>query len=335
MNPGFFWILKALLSHYWRHPWQTLFLCVGLVSGVGLWSAVQIINQHAEASYQQGQSLLGAQANYWVRSRSDTGIEQSLYIKLRRDGFRQVIPVVELEVSTAQGISVSIVATDLLTLPKNVFDSDQSTQDFAETWLKFVQPPFRAWVPAVLAAELGLEQGEQIELRDGRLLPPALIQTRQQQGRRVLVDIGAALSLSGSDRLSYLTVGKITPHEHARLTASLPDHLELIENQQHIDLQQLTASLHSHLAAMSLLSFAVGLFIVFNAVRFSLWYRRTTLLDLRLMGCDLRQLFGAILLETLVWSLLGTALGCPPWNQSRNPDRPRDWHARRESARSS
>jgi putative ABC transport system permease protein len=48
---------------------------------------------------------------------------------------------------------------------------------------------------------------------------------------------------------------------------------------------------------------------VFNAVRFSLWYRRATLLDLRLMGCDRRHLVGAILLETLAWSLLGTALG--------------------------
>ena len=62
--------------------------------------------------------------------------------------------------------------------------------------------------------------------------------------------------------------------------------------------QQLTDSLHSHLTAMSLLSFAVGLFIVFNAVRFSLWYRRATLLDLRLMGCASHQLFSAILLAS-------------------------------------
>jgi len=34
---GFSWVLKALLSHYWRHPWQTLFLAIGLVSGVALW----------------------------------------------------------------------------------------------------------------------------------------------------------------------------------------------------------------------------------------------------------------------------------------------------------
>lgn len=309
MNTGFYWILKAVLSHYWRHPWQTLFLTIGLVAGVGLWSAVQIINQHAEASYQQAQSLLGSQASHWIRSRRDEGIEQATYIELRRAGFRQVIPVIELEVSTAAGVSISIIATDLLALPETVFDGEQSTQDFSSTWLEFVQPPYRAWVPAVLAAELDLEEGTQLELRDGRKLPPALFQAREQQGRRVLVDIGAAMSLSGSNRFSYLGVGEITPAEFARLAASLPGSLELIENQQHLDLQELTASLHSHLTAMSLLSFAVGLFIVFNAVRFSLWYRRATLLDLRLMGCDLRHLLAAILFETLVWSLIGTALG--------------------------
>jgi len=309
VNGGFWWVIKALLSHYWRHPWQTLFLSIGLVAGVALWSAVQIINQHAEDSYRQAQSLLGVQAHYWIRSRRDEGIDPDTYIRLRRDGFRQLFPLIELEVSTAQGASISIIATDLLALPRDSFDAGESTREFSQTWLNFIQPPYRAWVPAVLAQELGLESGEQLELRDGRQLPPALIQTHAQQGRRVLMDIGAALALSGQDRFSYLAVGRITPHRFDLLAASLPDHLELIENQQHVDLRELTQSLHSHLTAMSLLSFAVGLFIVFNAVRFSLWYRRSTLLDLRLMGCDNRLLVLAILLETLLWSLLGSAVG--------------------------
>lgn len=309
MNAGFFWILKALLSHYWRHPWQTLFLCVGLVAGVGLWSAVQIVNQHAETSYRQAQSLLGAQASYWIRSRRGQDIEQALYIDLRRAGFRQIFPLIELEASTASGISISIIATDLLALPDDPYSGSDDTQDFSDSWLEMVQAPYRAWVPAVLAQELGLKPGERLRLRDGRLLPLALIQAREQQGRRVLLDIGAAQSLAPSDGFSYLAVGSIAPRAYQRLAASLPDHLELIENQQHIDLQDLTASLHSHLSAMSLLSFAVGLFIVFNAVRFSLWYRRATLLDLRLLGCASAQLVAAILAETLVWSLLGTALG--------------------------
>ena len=90
LRGSFYWVLKALLSHYWRHPWQTLFLIVGLMTGVGLWSAVQIINSHAEASYQQANSLLGAQATYWVRSQSEQGVSQAKYIELRRAGFRQV-----------------------------------------------------------------------------------------------------------------------------------------------------------------------------------------------------------------------------------------------------
>ena len=308
MNAGFAWVMKAMLSHYWRHPWQTLFLAIGLVAGVALWSAVQIINQHARDSYQQAQNLLGAQAQYWIRSRRDEGIELAHYIELRRDGFRQVFPLVELEVSTGDGKSISVIATDLLALPGDYFDAGDD-EDSSASWLEFVQPPYRAWVPRALAEELGLAEGEQLALRDGRRLPPALIQARERQGRRVLVDIGAALELAANDRLSYLAVGRLSPAQFRRLSRQLPAGLELVENQQHLDLEELTQSLHTHLAAMSLLSFAVGLFIVFNAVRFSLWYRRSTLLNLRLMGCGNRALVLAIALETLAWSLLGAAIG--------------------------
>ena len=309
MKTGLLWLLKALFSHYWRHPWQTLFLLVGLVSGVGLWSAVQIINQHAEASYQDAQNLLGTQASYWIRHRRDEGVEQQDYIELRRAGFRELFPLIELEVSTPDGVSIGVIATDLMALPLDAIDDELFDGDFSTTWLEFVQSPYRAWVPQILADELGIAEGEQIELRDGRRLPPALIQAREQQGRRVLVDIGAARELSSSTRLSYLAVGKISPSDLELLRRQLPAELQLVENQQHLDLQQLTESLHTHLTAMSLLSFAVGLFIVFNAVRFSLWYRRSTLLDLRLMGCDMRQLIFAIVLETLAWSMVGALLG--------------------------
>jgi putative ABC transport system permease protein len=308
MNRAFGWLLKALLSHYWRHPWQTLFLLTGLVSGVGLWSAVQIINHHTEASYRDAQNLLGAQASYWIKQRRGEGIDQATYIDLRRAGFRQVFPVIEFGVSTPEGLSIDVIATDLLALPGDS-GNDGSNSEFADTWLDFIQPPYRAWVPRILADELGIGEAESIELRDGRQLPPALIQAREQQGRRVLVDIGAAMKLTAKPRLSYLVVGDVTTGEFQRLKSMLPADLELIENQQHIDLQQLTSSLHTHLTAMSLLSFAVGLFIVFNAVRFSLWYRRETLLNLRLMGCSMAQLIASIALETLVWSLIGAALG--------------------------
>ncbi|MFT5657108.1 MAG: putative ABC transport system permease protein [Gammaproteobacteria bacterium] len=302
------WILKALLSHYWRHPWQTLFLLLGLTAGVGLWSAVQIINHHAEASYAQADSLLGVQASYWIRNRAEQGVAQADYIKFRRAGLRQIFPVVEGQVSTGDGKPVSIIATDLFAL-SGTSDNRSTAISGIENWLEFVQKPYRAWVPEQLADELILDEGERLQLRDGRQLPPALIQSEAQQGRRVLMDIGAAFALFDSNRFDYLAVGQMTLQQFQLLDSLLPDELELVENHQQLDLSQLTQSLHTHLSAMSLLSFAVGLFIVFNAVRFSLWYRRETLLNLRLMGVSAFTLVIAILLETLVWSLIGTVFG--------------------------
>ncbi|MDH5354144.1 MAG: FtsX-like permease family protein [Gammaproteobacteria bacterium] len=307
MQANLVWVLKAVFSHYWRHGWQTLFLLVGLIAGVGLWSGVQIINQQARLSYEQADSLLGVQASYWIRSRTDKAIEVADYISLRRAGFRQIFPVVEAQVSTEQGQPISIIATDLFALPNNLQVGDED--DTAADWLSFVQPPYRAWVPGELANELKLETGDQLLLRDGRRLPPALIKNHSQQGRQILMDIAASFELLNRETFSYLVVGNIEAGQISQLETLLPDRMELVENQQHLDLRELTESLHTHLSAMSLLSFAVGLFIVFNAVRFSLWYRRATFLSLRLMGVSASLLLSAVLIETLLWSLIGAGAG--------------------------
>ncbi len=311
MSTSLFWVSKAIFSHYWCHRWQTLFLLIGLVAGVGLWSAVQIINTQARLSYAQADSLLGIQASHWIRSQSDLGVSQSQYIQLRRAGFRQIFPIVEGEVSTGDGNPVSIIATDLFALPSSVFESgnNDSRVDNGADWLEFVQPPFRAWIPRQLANELHLKAGDQLLLRDGRQLPPALIQSHRQQGRQVFMDIAAAFKLLNKQHFSYLAVSSISPEMLSDLQLKLPTGLRLVDNQQHLDLAQLTESLHTHLSAMSLLSFAVGLFIVFNAVRFSLWYRRPTFLNLRLMGVSSAHLLLAISSEILLWSFIGTALG--------------------------
>jgi len=311
MPSSLFWVAKAIFSHYWRHRWQTLFLLIGLVAGVGLWSAVQIINQQARLSYQRADSLLGVQASYWIRDASELGVSQFDYIQLRRAGFRQVFPLVEGEVSTHAGEPISIIATDLFALPNNIFeaDEDDASLDTGSDWLEFVQPPYRAWIPQELADEFGLQNNAQLVLRDGRRLPPTSIQSHEQQGRQVFMDIAAAFELLNKQHFSYLAVAPLSDEALEKLQAALPGNLKLIENQQHLDLAQLTESLHTHLSAMSLLSFAVGLFIVFNAVRFSLWYRRPTFINLRLMGVSAKHLSFAIVLEVLFWSLIGTALG--------------------------
>ena len=306
------WVFVTLISHYRRHPGQALTMGLGLISGVALWVAVQLINDHARSSYADADQLLGAEARYWIRSDNGLGIAVPDYIGLRRAGVDPLYPVIETQVRDAQGRSVAIIATDLLALPvgNGLGSSARYSNPFgASSWLALIQPDYQAWYPQSLATQLGIEAGQRLILASGERLPPALIQTQTQQGQRVFMDIAAAMAILGTDTFSYLGVGQLSEPEQLRLAALLPATLTLVTNHQALDLAQVTESLHTHLTALGLLSFAVGLFIVFNAVRFSLLARQGTLTTLREMGISLGMLSIAIIAESLLWSLFGTSLG--------------------------
>jgi putative ABC transport system permease protein len=303
----------TLLSYYRRHPLQAAFLGLGLVTGVALWSAVQLINGHARASYSEADQLLGAEARYWIRSREAAGVTPIEYSRLRRLGFTQVYPVLEVSRVTAAGQRVSIIATDLLALggADGNGSIDASNPFSAESWLPFIQAPYQAWYPFDLAAQLGVAQGARLQLQNGAVLPPARLQTQEQQGARIFMDVGAAMAVLSLANFSYLGVGQLHPAEIDRLRRELLEHLELVENQQALDLVQLTTSLHTNLTALGLLSFVVGMFIVFNAVRFSLVSRQATIATLRELGVGGGAIAVAVSLESVAWSIVGAACGVP------------------------
>jgi putative ABC transport system permease protein len=320
----FVWVLSTLLSHYRRHPGQTAFMAIGLMTGVALWAAVQLINDQARASYADADQLLGAQAGFWIRATpkeqqgetNASGVSVADYISLRRAGFDEIYPVIESRIATADGQLVTIIATDLLALPiDSLSGTTETNTPFSDDlfsgrqWLPLIQPEYEAWYPQSLASQLGVAEGDQLQLPGSKRLPPAVIQAREQQGLRIFMDVGAALSVLERSSFSYLAVTNLNPKRRQLLEQQLPDSLTLVENQQALDLSQLTASLHTQLTAMGLLSFAVGLFIVFNSVRFSLLTRQGTFTTLRELGVSTQILGSAIVVETLLWSLFGTVAG--------------------------
>ena len=66
-------------------------------------------------------------------------------------------------------------------------------------------------------------------LRGGYQLPPARLQTQNQQGERIFMDVGAALKVLELGRFSYLGVGEINTQEVKRLKEELPGNLILIQ----------------------------------------------------------------------------------------------------------
>ena len=164
-------------------------------------------------------------------------------------------------------------------------------------------------MPTETAERLGIVEGEQIRLRDGKLLPPAVIRSQTQQRDQVFMDVGAALSLFETNRVSYLAASHLTESEQHQISEVFDDRLLATNNSQALDLTQLTQSLHTNLTALGLLSFVVGTFIVFNAVHFSLHARRQTLRVLGDLGAARRNVTAAILLEAFVWAVVGASLG--------------------------
>ena len=308
--------LATTLAFYRQNPLQALFVLVGLVLGCGLYTAVAQINVSAKASYAEADEILGVSAQWRITDRVSTEVAINDYIRLRRAGFTKVYPVIEKRLASADGGLISIIATDLLALPfteVGVRSGDESAFENSpfggDGWSRLTQPPYEAWVPFQTAARLSVTEGQQIRLREGKRLPPAVIRSQAQQRDQIFIDLGAALSLFETDRVSYLAAPPLTEIEQQRFADQFGDRLVLSGQSEALDLYQLTQSLHTNLTALGLLSFVVGTFIVFNAVNFSLHARQQAFRVLRDLGAVRQAIFAAIAIESLVWAATGALLG--------------------------
>ena len=321
-------ILKTLISYHWRNLGQTLFLLAGLVSGLSLWVAVQVINDTANASYQDANQLLDNQLSHLITSKSEQGVPLAAYVSLRRAGFDNLVPVLERRLRSQQGELLEVVATDLFALGTSTSDYSGAANGLeddpaklspndgfsGEGWLEFVNPPYLTYVPAGLAQRLGVTDGDRIAAREGVYLPPSqIVQGGAGNATKLMLDIGAAMAIFEQDGFDYLAViGNSTDVQRLshQLEAGIYSTLQFSSNTQALDLSQLTDSFHVNLTAMSLLSLAVGLFIIYNAAQFSIIYRRGSIRTLRACGVSVRELAVGLIVEYLLWVLIGTLLGC-------------------------
>jgi putative ABC transport system permease protein len=319
-------VLKSLLSYHWRNWGQSLFLLAGLVAGLTLWVAVQVINDTAKTSYRQANKLLDYQVTHLIiSSDASQAVPQEEYVRLRRAGYGNLVPVIERRLRDDQGRLLDVLATDLFAISggdsesnedrSNSFDPANIGESFSgKAWLQFIQPPFATYIPSVLANSLSIGDGDQLVTREGLLLPPSKIIIGQQGSSKLLLDIGAAMAMFEQDGFDYIAVTSNDQQQTDSLVAAVQSstfrNLQIITNTQALDLTQLTESFHINLTAMSLLSLAVGLFIIYNAAQFSVLYRRASIKILRSCGVSLSELGVGLAIEYIGWVLIGTIIGC-------------------------
>ncbi len=281
-------VLRALLSHWQRAPLQLFTLLVGLALATALWSGVQAINSEARASYgaaaaQVDQGQLGQ-----IVAREGELLRIADYVALRRAGWRVTPQIVaELEIG---GESLRLIGVEPLTAPAlpGSFDIQNVPIDqfFSGSGFAMVATGSEAAIEA-----LGWQY---------RIAPNLAASS-------AIADIGAvARAAKRGDRIDRLL---ILP-SNSQDVKTLPDRLRFIEPaQDNGDIARLTDSFHLNLTAFGLLSFAVGLFIVYGAIGLAFEQRRAMFRTLRALGVSLRLLICLLVAELLLFATLAGLFG--------------------------
>ncbi|MBY5932618.1 FtsX-like permease family protein [Tateyamaria omphalii] len=273
--------LAALMSHWRRNPLQLFAFLAGLALATALWSGVQAINAEARASYDAAAATLGEGQYDQIVPVSGDRIAQADFVTLRRAGWL-VAPVIEGRLD-----GVRILGFDPLSSPAG-FGTGQGGD------------------PTLLLGDVQVIASEETAAN----LPPDIsvnIDTGIAPNLAV-TDIGVAQRLLGRDDLNRLLVLPAQPLVRPDL-ADVTPHLRLQPASQTADVGELTDSFHLNLTAFGLLSFAVGLFIVYSTIGLAFEQRRGVVRTLRALGVPLPQLIVLMVIEILLLALIGAGLG--------------------------
>ena len=299
----FYWALRALLSHWRRHPVQFFSVLTGLWLATALLTGVQALNSQARDSYARASQLIGGEPQASLTAPDSASFPQALFAELRRAGW-PVSPVVQgrLLLKGHEAQRLQLMGIDPLSLPGGGAVAGQRLSQAQR--VAFFTPPGRTWIAPQTLLALGLREGEQALTSSGQALPPFQVQQDMAPGV-LLTDIGYAqplLEMPG--RLSRLLLDKAFAARHPTPPAALQ-----LKQAEENNLARLTESFHLNLDALGFLSFVVGLFIVHAAIGLALEQRRGLLRTLRACGVSARILILSLGVELGVLSLLGGVLG--------------------------
>ena len=299
----FYWTLRALLSHWRRHPVQFFSVLTGLWLATALLTGVQALNSQARDSYARASQLIGGEPQASLSAPDAASFPQALFAELRRAGW-PVSPVVQGRVLLKghEDQHLQLMGIDPVSLPGSGAVAGQRLSQ--AQMVAFFEQPGRTWIAPHTLQALGLHAGERPLTASGQALPPLQVQPDMAPGM-LLTDIGFAqplLDMPG--RLSRLLLDKSFAAAHPTPPAGLQ-----LKQAEDNNLARLTESFHLNLDALGFLSFVVGLFIVHAAIGLALEQRRGLLRTLRACGVSARMLILSLGVELGALALLGGVLG--------------------------
>ena len=323
--------LRTLL----RNPIQFAMMTLGIALGVAVMVSIDLANASAARAFDLSTSAVTGRATHAIVA-GDQGVDESLYVRLRTDSqWRETLESAPLVIahtispqlgnvpftllgidlfaeapfrsylSTGQEMHLETI-TSLLTIPGSILLSASTAQHYG------LQPCAQRGAALDDSCHLMLSiNGETRDAYLTGLLEPSDDFARRALDTLILTDISTAQYFSG-------TRGKLT-----QIDLILPDHFDskvlsealpvgtlLVTSEiRNSQVAEMTAAFQINLRALSLLALLVGIFLIYNAMTFSVIQRRSLFGTLRSIGYTREQVFVMVLGEAALIGALGAMLG--------------------------
>ena len=308
-------LLRAGLNYQWRHPWQAMLALIGITMGVAVVLAVDLANGAARASFELSSEQLRGVATHRIVANAGA-VPQSIYVDLATmPGHPPMAPVIQSRVRV-DGIPgrFQLIGLDLFAegpFRNQLTGAVQGDASLGE-WLS------RANAVALstsAADQFNVSVGDRLVTRyKGKEYPLEVfaISADESSGSSdlLIVDIATAQAIteSGSE-ITYIDL-VLDETSEEWIKQRLPTSLKLLDiDQQDEGIVGLSAAFELNLTAMSLLALLVGVFLIFNAMSFSIVQRRNLMGRLRSLGVHSEEIYRVVLAEALVLGILGTLIG--------------------------
>ncbi|HEX9671635.1 MAG TPA: FtsX-like permease family protein [Thermoanaerobaculia bacterium] len=330
---------RAGLRHLARHPWQAGLSVLGVALGVAVVVAIDLANASAQRAFTLSTEAVVGRATHQVTG-GPGGLPEAAYRRLvLAAGVDDAAPVVEDWVTVER----PAVAGAQDAAGKAALDPPRvlhllGVDPFAEAPFRpylapgaagtdvaaFLTRPGAAVLAAGTAHELGVAQGGSVTiLAAGHRRRVELVGVLEPEdataGRALadllLVDVATAQELLGRvgrlDRIDLrLPDGTAGAALLARVRRALPPGASVVPAAARAArTEEMTRAFRVNLTALSLLALICGVFLIYNAMTFSVVQRRALLGTLRALGVTRGEVFALVLSEALLVGLVGSLLG--------------------------
>ncbi len=319
-------LLVLAIHHLRNRPFRTGLTIVGVAVGISAAIAMRLSNTEVLRSFEQSVSTVTGNVSVQI-SGGNFEVDERWITKVRQlPGIRQASPVIQkvavIPTGSQKGKAFSLWGLDLLDVAI-MNDVQLDVQDEQDLLLEDFLSPQALFLGTSLATELSVEVGDSLTMSvDDRLINfvvRGIVRESDQMTSRWdnmgFVDIATAqLLFNMVERLDRIDLVTESDYDVDQIVESVRHVLQAEANvgrpsQRNQQVERMIHTFQFNLGTLSTVGLFVGVFLVYNAVSFSVVQYRREIGILRAMGMSRKQISLLYLGEAGIIGFVGGVLG--------------------------